>query len=44
MSARCSAVAAATAAAATAAAGAVLGFGVARAFPLVASLTDAPLP
>ena len=41
MSARCSAVAAATVAAA---AGAVLGFGVARAFPLVASLNDAPLP
>ena len=40
MSARCSVVAAATAAAA----GAVLGLGVARAFPLVASLTDAPLP
>ena len=37
MSARCSAVAAATAAAA---AGAVLGLGVARAFPLVASLRD----
>ena len=41
MSAQCSAVAAATAAAA---AGAVLGLGVARVFPLVASLTDAPPP
>ena len=41
MSAQCSAVAVATAAAA---AGAVLGLGVARAFPPVASLTDAPLP
>ena len=40
MSARCSAVAAAAAAAA----GAVLGLGAARAFPLVASLTDAPPP
>ena len=42
MSARCCAAACATAAAA--AAGAVLDLGVARAFPLVASLTDAPLP
>ena len=42
MSAHCSAGAAAATAAA--AAGAVLGLGVPRAFPLVASLTDAPLP
>ena len=41
MSAHCSAGAVADAAAA---AGALLGLGVARAFQLVASLTDAPLP
>ena len=41
MSAQCSAVAAVNAAAA---AGAVLVLGVAQVFPLVASLTDAPLP
>ena len=42
MSAHCSAGAAATAAAGAACA--LLGLGVARAFPLVASLADAPLP